>query len=558
VEKAVVQITDVPEEVEELSQALVLVRTQFEALPAELASTLLEAAVASTISALPSVSGIWRSEPTPYQLYVKALDKNLVAPLATDARIGADLLHQVKEVFLALPADIQARVLLTAIRHPSNIEAVAKDDGRLVDAAAMVRDLLSAGGIVSVKLAQMLAEHPKMPGDYRLLLGSLRDSNAAMRPLDFWWRVPRAIRTKITHLGPCLGTGSVKQVQLAQFEGGTEYAVAILRKQVEDEALSSINALETASDDLGPVARRLGKMVFGEFDLFNEGESLQEFAATSIGTHPLFRVVGVRHHSPNCLVEEPAKGRTIATVLDSPQTSPEDLEETKTILAEFHRTVFDAFISTGLIHSDIHLGNAVKVKQPDGRQGFVLFDVGQVERVNNTDMKAIMWTMAALSDPEKRSTLRDICIDHLLKTSLLAPPAFLSGGSSVSPVETDQVRKVDVDAKTIVVTEKEKKKAELRVIQNKLKEAFADAIVPFADGTLPDARTAFMMFLRASEKRGVETPKGAFAVAKMMDAMLSQQEWYLLEPVAHECMEQFLRKNITWGETLSLVWKKMV
>jgi hypothetical protein len=426
VEQAVVQITDVPEEAKELSSALALVREQFETLPPELASTLLEASVAATISALPSVSGIWRSEPTPYQLYVKALDKNLVAPLATDARINEDLLNQVKSVFLALPADIQARVLLTAIRHPSNVEAVEKNDHTLVDAASMVRDLLSAGGIVSVKLAQMLAEHPKMPADYRLLLGSLRDSNAAMRPLDFWWRVPRAIRTKITHLGPCLGTGSVKQVQLAQFEGGTEYAVAILRKKVEDEALSSINALESASDDLGPVARRLGKMVFGEFDLFNEGESLKEFAMTSIGTHPLFRVVGVRHHSPNCLVEEPAKGRTIATVLDSLSTSPEEFEETKKILAEFHRTVFDAFISTGLIHSDIHLGNAVKVTQPSGWEGFVLFDVGQVDRVNNRDMTAIMWTMAALSNPERRSALRDIAIDHLLSTSFLPAPMFAS------------------------------------------------------------------------------------------------------------------------------------
>ena len=36
-----------------------------------------------------------------------------------------------------------------------------------------------------------------------------------------------------------------------------------------------------------------------------------------------------------------------------------------------------------------------------------------------------------------------------------------------------------------------------------------------------------MLFLRASERRGVETPKGAFAVAKMFDAMLSQQEWWV-------------------------------
>jgi predicted unusual protein kinase regulating ubiquinone biosynthesis (AarF/ABC1/UbiB family) len=41
--------------------------------------------------------------------------------------------------------------------------------------ATVVRDLLSAGGVVAVKLGQMLAEDPNVPADYRRLLGSLRD-----------------------------------------------------------------------------------------------------------------------------------------------------------------------------------------------------------------------------------------------------------------------------------------------------------------------------------------------------------------------------------------------
>lgn len=59
-------------------------------------------------------------------------------------------------------------------------------------------------------------------------------------------------------------------------------AVAVLRRNVEDEALASLTALE-ASAELAPVAPRLGQLVYGEFNLFEEGEALKEFATTTIG-----------------------------------------------------------------------------------------------------------------------------------------------------------------------------------------------------------------------------------------------------------------------------------
>lgn len=57
--------------------------------------------------------------------------------------------------------------------------------------------------------------------------------------------------------------------------------------------------------------------VYGEFNLFQEGEALQEFQNTKIGRHPLFRVVKLYHHSPKCLVEEIAIGPTLAAVLEN-------------------------------------------------------------------------------------------------------------------------------------------------------------------------------------------------------------------------------------------------
>ena len=56
-------------------------------------------------------------------------------------------------------------------------------------------------------------------------------------------------------------------------------------------------------------------MCAGEFNLFAEGEALSSFANTSIGQHPRFRVMRVKHHSPNCLVEEVAHGQTVARAL---------------------------------------------------------------------------------------------------------------------------------------------------------------------------------------------------------------------------------------------------
>lgn len=143
---------------------------------------------------------------TALDMYVRVIDYNLLAPLRQDARISEDILSQVRQIFLALPAGIQARVLLTGIRHvvekdlaaeaaaeeeeeeeerhrrvsdavtttgdaeasASPEQLVAAENGNESspeqrDSALLAKKLLSAGGVVAVKLAQMLAEDPKIP-----------------------------------------------------------------------------------------------------------------------------------------------------------------------------------------------------------------------------------------------------------------------------------------------------------------------------------------------------------------------------------------------------------
>ena len=54
----------------------------------------------------------------------------------------------------------------------------------------------------------------------------------------------------MSHLGRCLGTGSVKQVNLGRFDDRPDepVAVAVLRRRVQDEALASLSALEVSED----------------------------------------------------------------------------------------------------------------------------------------------------------------------------------------------------------------------------------------------------------------------------------------------------------------------
>jgi hypothetical protein len=91
----------------------------------------LQRALNTTIDVLPKLQS-----QGPYELYVRAIEDDLIGPLARDARVTEDILVQVKAVFLALPSEIQARVLLRALRHP-----LAKVQFEAAAAAEVIRGL---------------------------------------------------------------------------------------------------------------------------------------------------------------------------------------------------------------------------------------------------------------------------------------------------------------------------------------------------------------------------------------------------------------------------------
>ena len=139
-----------------------------------------------------------------------------------------------------------------------------------------------------------------------------------------------------------------------------------------------------------------------------------------------------------------------------------------TLLEQFHRTIFDAFVQDGVIHSDVHLGNMiVSTSKPSGSDeidneeselNLVLFDVGQFERVSPPETLAILWTLVALSDTTRRRTIRDVAVRHLV------------GCSTVNP-----------EFGHLALAERG---GDRKWLQHQLKDAFESAISPFEDGSV--------------------------------------------------------------------------
>jgi len=161
----------------------------------------------------------------------------------------------------------------------------------------------------------------------------------------------------------------------------------------------------------------------------------------------------------------------------------------------------------------------VQELQPDGSVKFALFDVGQFERISPSETTGLLWALSWISSRERHSALRAVALHHLTRVSALTDDADGEGA-----------------------------KHRAGVLSRRIERAFDDAVKPFEDGTVPDKKTAWILFLRNAEREGVSLPKGAFAIAKMMDGIISQQELYALPAVLDETVENFLTSNMTWLE----------
>ena len=76
-----------------------------------------------------------------------------------------------------------------------------------------------------------------------------------------------------------------------------------------------------------------------------------------------------------------------------------------------------------------------------------------------------------------------------------------------------------------------------------IEAAFDVAVLPDENGNVREQKPAWLRFLRECEARGVMLPKGAFAVSKMMDSIISQQVTYGLPSVLgtyRGCISQYV------------------
>jgi len=217
-----------------------------------------------------------------------------------------------------------------------------------------------------------------------------------------------------------------------------------------------------------------------------------------------------------------ANGPTLAKVLCGVTRLSADLDSlqpTLSLLHELHSSVLGAFVHEGLIHSDVHLGNIVQEEMEDGSLALALFDVGQFEHVGPADVKALLWTLSWISGPSRYDQLRGIALHHLSAVSSLKAP------------------------------EEGMDRAQTKLqLATAISNAFDEATSPFEDGSLPDKKTAYMLFLRNAERDGVVLPRGAFAVAKMVDSVFSQQDSFGLPDVVDDTIEKFLVRSLTWEE----------
>ena len=243
----------------------------------------------------------------------------------------------------------------------------------------------------------------------------------------------------------------------------------------------------------------------GEFNLFAEGEALSFFANTSIGQHPRFRVMRVKHHSPNCLVEEVARGQTVARALRGVSAAAaaaapvgSTLRLTLDTLVEFHRAVLTAFVTSGLIHSDIHLGNLVQELGSDGAVSFALFDVGQFERVSAGEVRALLWALSWISTPGRQHSLRHVAMAHLVQHSSLD---MLGGGHGAA--ERGEVMATlppDAAPPAEAAPPAAPPSIEASSIEARIQRAFDGAIAPDKEGVRPDKKTAWILFLRNASR----------------------------------------------------------
>ncbi|AYV81535.1 MAG: hypothetical protein Harvfovirus39_14 [Harvfovirus sp.] len=420
-------------------------------------------------------------------LFRSILNKHIFQKLGGDSLIKP-MLGDIIAIFNALPTRLQSKILIGTLQQRNNLNHL--------------RHMLNNTGIVAIKLGQILAEDPKLPANYRDMLSGLRDSNDPMGLTEFWNSIPNSIRCDIKKLGPLLGVGSVKQVHSIEMVDSSQKVIAVIRKNIEDDAVATIKALRSIKKVDGLV-NRIEKLMFSEMDLWLEYAAFEHLRGSSFGKESFIIIPRVEVNTLNCLIRERAHGDTLAKILKH-QFVFDALPYKGKILghiSRLHKTAIAAAIDEGFIMSDLHFGNIVYDHEKDK---LVLFDPGQNDTLSKEQSKALLWTLVSLTDKKRMRQLKNSVLKELK----------IVAGTRLGEEE----------------------------VKRKIALAFDSCV------ELPDLRSRFFQLLIATEREGVILPNGFFAAAKLFDTLQSQEQLLKLPSQVETEIGRLFWKNISTTE----------
>lgn len=460
-----------------VTNAFKIIKTQFDKLRPEVQKYLLESV------AINLLNHITKKDPEAYN--------NLIKKLSMNEQLKS-ISGYIPDVFKALPVYIQAKILLTSFKKFDNEESFLKS-------------LINDGGIVAIKLGQILSENTKVPENYRKIFSSFRDSNEPCGIIDFWKMIPISMRKDIKSLGKCVGVGSVKQIHLATMNDDSIKAVALIRKGAEDDAVSTLKALSQITFMKG-IVDRIRKMVFKEMDLLLEYESFETLRTSIYESKPFVSIPNIDSVSLRCLIRDFGTGQTLAKISEENNT---DINlKLKKSLELLHRCAIHSAFNYGLIMSDLHMGN-IAFDYETNR--FTIFDPAQNDHLTNQQSTALLWTLAALSDDIRMNTFKKFAIDHLNKIS---------------------------DTKINDVNETREKISEC---YDKCRE-------------IKNPRYRFITLLSNCEQMGINLPNSLFSCAKMIDTLDSQEKLLGMSDIVSEEITKLLTERMTLYEKVTLLW----
>jgi len=433
----------------------------------------------------------------PKEAYDVMIDKYLLSRLATDPEISKFADH-LGTIFKALPVHVQAKMLMTTFKkHDNNI--------------IFMKTLLGNAGIVAIKLGQIMSEDPLVPEAYREVFSELRDTNEPQGLLDFWNTIPLPMRGDIKKIGKLLGTGSVKDVMLGEMKNGDIQAIALIRKGIEDDALATLKALGNIKQITGLV-NRIKKMVFKEMDLALEYEAFEELKKTGYGKDKYISIPDVNFVAIRCLIRDLADGKTLAKIFAKGQVEDPKHSIIMQAVESLHKTAIKVAFEEGIIMSDLHFGNIVF--NPKSNQ-LVLFDVGQLEKLEGKQINALLWTLVATSTKERMKQFKRPALKYLME---------------IAECPYDDKKKLHNDL-------------------NKIYDMCVD---------VKDSKWRFLHLLANAEKENITLPIGFFASAKMADTLKSQEELLKLHgttpgsSIVEDEIYKILKKKMSISDAVSI------